>query len=335
MRRAADAEAVAVRVVRAAATAAVRVATVGEVPAAVAAADAAAGIEGMNLKQNPKSENLKNLGVGLGFRPQFRGELFLHRDKVDFLEITADHYIDSAPPKLEELELLKQHFPLIPHGLSLSLGSAEGVDEIYLEKLAALVEQIRPEWWSEHICFTKSGGIDIGHLAPVPFTREAVNVLVRNIKHVKTVIETPLILENITYTFRYSRAEMTETEFLRRILEETDCGLLLDVTNLYINSVNHGFSWRKFLDELPLERVVQLHFVGGHKRGNVMVDSHSQTTQAEIWEVFREVCRRANVKGAILERDENFPPFDLLIEELDTARKILKNNKNFAKSLSV
>ena len=192
---------------------------------------------GNKIIQNPKSK-IQNRSVGLGFRPNFRAELFLHQDKVDFLEITADHYIDSTPQKLAELELLKQHFPWIPHGLSLSLGSAEGVDEIYLEKLAQLVENVQPDWFSEHICFTKSGGVDIGHLSPLPFTHEAINVLVRNIKHVKSVIKTPLILENITYMFRYPTAEMDEAEFLRRILEETDCGLLLDVTNLYINSVN-------------------------------------------------------------------------------------------------
>lgn len=270
-------------------------------------------------------ENLRNLGVGIGFRPQFKGELFLNRDKVDFLEITADHYLDSNPQKIEELNLLKQHFPLIPHGLSLSLGSAEGLDEFYLEKFAALVEEIQPEWCSDHICFTKSGGVNIGHLSPVPTTREAVSVLVGNIKRVKSVIKTPLILENITYTFQYPNSEMTEAEFLRRVLEESDCGLLLDVTNLYINAVNHKFDWRRFLDELPVERIVQLHFVGGHQHGDFLIDSHSQKTAEEIWEVYREVCARTKVKGAILERDENFPPFEMLIEEMELARKI----KNF------
>lgn len=270
---------------------------------------------------------VKNLGVGIGFRPQFKGELFLNQDKVDFLEITADHYIDSNSQKLEELQLLKAHFSLIPHGLSLSLGSAEGLDELYLEKFAALVEEIQPEWCSDHICFTKSGGVDIGHLSPLPFTREAVNVLVRNIKRAKTFIKVPLILENITYTFRYPDAEMTETEFLRRILDESDCGLLLDVTNLYINSINHKFDWREFLDELPLERIVQLHFVGGHRQGDFMIDSHSEKTPAEIWEVFSEVCARTDIKGAILERDENFPPFEMLIEEMGTARKFLNSAK--------
>jgi uncharacterized protein len=261
--------------------------------------------------------------IGLGFREQLKSDIFLHQNEIDFLEITADHYFEATSNKLEELELLKRHFPLIPHGLNLSLGSAEGIDETYLEKFAKLVETVDSEWFSEHICFTKSGGTEIGHLAPLPYTSESVEVLIRNIKRVKSVIKTPLILENITYMFQYPTAEMSETEFLTRILEESDCGLLLDVTNLYINSINHKFDWRKWLDEIPFERVVQLHFVGGNKHGRYLIDSHSSKTPNEIWEVFEEVCSRTAVKGAILERDDNFPPFSEIIEELQRARRFV------------
>ena len=270
-------------------------------------------------------DKCENLGVGLGFREQFRADVFLHQDKIDFLEITADHYLDVKPQKLEELKLLKEHFPLIPHSLELSLGSVEGIDELYLEKIAEIVEFVNPQWFSDHLCFTKSGGVKIGHLAPVPYTNEAVKVFTRNIKQVKNRIKTPFILENISYLVRFSSSEMSEAEFIRRILEETDCGLLLDVTNLYINSVNFGFDWRKFLDEIPLTRVVQLHFVGSNKRGKRLIDAHANQTEAEIWNVFREVCARCDIKGAILERDENFPPFAEILEELDTARTLMKN----------
>lgn len=283
---------------------------------------------------NKMIKNLPKLGVGIGFREQFRADVFLHRDKIDFLEITADHYFDAAPKKLEELELLKAHFKLIPHGLNLSLGSAEGVNEEYLDKFARLVEYVQPAWFSDHICFTKSGGTQIGHLAPVPCTNEAVEVFVKNIARVKEKIKTPLILENITYTVLFPSSQMSEGEFLRQILEETDCGLLLDITNLYINSVNHNFCWRKFLDELPMERVVQLHFVGLHTQGEKLIDTHAYKTNDEIWNVFREVCLRTNFKGAILERDENFPPFAEILEEIETARNLLEN-QNFIKVFSV
>src|SRR5687767_2005563 len=269
-------------------------------------------------------ENLPKLGIGIGFREQFRAHLFLHRNEIDFLEITTDHYLDARPQKLEELKLLKDHFPLIPHSLELSLGSAEGIDEEYLEKVAELIEFVEPKWFSDHLCFTKSGGVKIGHLAPVPYTKEAIKVFVRNISKVKNRIKTPLILENITYLVSFPSSEMSEAEFIKIVLEETDCGLLLDVTNLYINSQNFGFDWRRFLNEIPLERVVQLHFVGSHRHGKRLIDAHANKTEDEIWKVFREVCRRCDVKGAILERDENFPPFVVILEEMKTARELFE-----------
>ena len=268
--------------------------------------------------------------LGIGFREPFRADIFLNQDKIDFLEITTDHFLDAKPEKREELKLLKEHFPLIPHSLELSLGSAEGIDEEYLEKVAEIVEFVQPEWFSDHLCFTKSGGVKIGHLAPVPYTKEAVKVFVRNITKVKNRIGTPLVLENITYLVRFPSSEMPESEFIKTILEETDCGLLLDVTNLYINSRNFGFDWREFLDEIPLNRVVQLHFVGSHTHGNRLIDAHANKTEAEIWEVFAEVAKRCEIKGAILERDENFPPFAEILEELETARTLINRQTRTA-----
>ncbi|HVE58182.1 MAG TPA: DUF692 domain-containing protein [Pyrinomonadaceae bacterium] len=278
----------------------------------------------MKAIQNSKSETQNRPGVGIGFREQFRADVFLNQDKVDFLEITTDHYLDAKPQKFDELKLLKEHFPLIPHSLELSLGSAEGIDEEYLEKVAEIVEFVAPEWFSDHLCFTRSGGVKIGHLAPVPYTTEAVKVFVKNITKVKSLIKTPLILENITYLVQFPSSEMSESAFIKTILEETDCGLLLDVTNLYINSQNFGFDWRKFLDEIPLERVVQLHFVGAHRSGKRLIDAHANKTDEEIWKVFAEVVKRCEIKGAVLERDENFPTFTEILDELDVARRLLE-----------
>lgn len=276
----------------------------------------------MFVVHNKKSSEI---AVGLGFREQFRSDLFLCRNEIDFLEITADHYLDATPKKLQELDLLAEHFPLVPHALNLSLGSAEGIDNQYLDKLAALLEKVKPAWWSEHICFTRSGGVEIGHLAPLPYTSEALEILVKNIKKVKTVVEVPLILENITSMIQLESVEMDEADFVRKVVETADCGILLDITNLYINSKNHNYDWREYLDKLPLERIVQLHFVGFDKYENWYIDAHADKTPDEIWMVFAEVCRRTkNLKGAILERDENFPPFSLVLEELNTARRIIE-----------
>jgi uncharacterized protein (UPF0276 family) len=270
------------------------------------------------------------LGVGVGFRAPLLAELFLSRAGVDFLEITADHYLDATPEKRRELELLAAHFALIPHGLGLSLGSAEGLDEDYLDALARLVHRVHPPWWSEHIAFTRAGGVDIGHLTPLPFTREALDVLCGNIARAQQRIDVPLILENITYTLVVPGAEMSEVEFLAELLERTGCGLLLDVTNLYTNAVNHGYDPAGFLDRLPLDRVVELHVAGGYWHEGVLVDSHSHPAPDEVWNLVEEVVARAPVKGIILERDEELPPLGELFLELDRARQIGRRHARWA-----
>ena len=266
--------------------------------------------------------NIQQLGVGIGYREQFKSELFLNRKAVDFLEIIGDRYLDSNYQLQQELALLDAHFPLIPHFINLSLGSAEGIDTDYLAKVAKLIKQLNPAWWSEHLCFTKAGGIDIGHLAPIPYTKEAVNIACRNINLVQSYIETPLIIENITYMVNIPGAEMSEAQFISEVVEKTNCGLLLDITNLYINSVNHNYNIAEFLSQLPLEKTVQLHFVGGYSHDGVLIDSHSQATPPEVWELMKEVIPRTNVKGIVLERDENIPLFAELVCELNTARNI-------------
>jgi uncharacterized protein (UPF0276 family) len=278
----------------------------------------------------PSLAELPALGVGLGFREPYRGDLFLSRDRVDFLEITADHYFDASPEKDRELSLLADHFTLIPHGLNLSLGSAEGIDPVYLGKFEALVERLDPPWWSEHVAFTRAGGVEIGHLAPVPFSIEALDVLEANITKATRRIRPPLIVENITYTIPLPGRTMGEGEFLAELTRRTDCGLLLDVTNLHTNAVNHGFDPSDVLDRLPLDRVVQLHFAGGEWHDGRLVDNHSRPAPPEVWALLEEVIARAPVKGIILERDDDLPPLSELLDEVDRARSLLKAHGRWA-----
>ena len=271
----------------------------------------------MNIEQK--------LGIGIGYREQFKSELFLNQSEVDFLEIISDRYLDTNKEKQAELELLAAHFPLIPHAINLSLGSAEGLDKDYLIKLAKLIKQINPPWWSEHLSFTQAGGIDIGHLSPLPYTKEAVEIVCQNIEQVRHYLDTPLILENITYMVNIPGGEMTEAQFIGEIVDRADCGLLLDITNLYINSTNHGYSIQDFLSQLPLERVVQLHFVGGHWHDGVLIDSHSHSTPAEVWQLMKEVASQTTAQGIVLERDENIPPFAELAAELRQAKVVFNS----------
>jgi uncharacterized protein len=301
---------------------------------AVAVVAAAAVAEAAVADRRPEDRafprDLPTLGVGLGFREPFRGDLFLARDRVDFLEVTADHYLDASPEKERELYLLADHFPLIPHGLNLSLGGAEGLDLGYLAKLARLVARLDPPWWSEHVAFTRAGGVDIGHLTPLPFSKAALEILEANIDQAMGHIDAPLIVENITYAFALPGAEMGEAEFLSELTDRTGCGLLLDVTNLHTNAVNHGFEPLDLLDALPLDRVVQIHFAGGEWHDGRLVDSHARPAPPEVWTLLDEVVRRAPVKGIILERDEDLPPFGELLDEVDRARAIMRAHGRWA-----
>ena len=266
--------------------------------------------------------DLAPLGVGLGYRPAFRADLFAHRDKVDFLEVTADHYFNASREKLDELDLLSRHFTLIPHGLDLSIGSAEGIDEAYLEKFAALIARLDPPYWSDHLAFTRAGGIAIGHLACLPYTREAIDVVLRNVETIRKSIKIPLILENITATVLIPGAEMGEPEFVASVLRQADCGWLCDVTNLFTNAFNEGRDIAAELDRWPWRRIVQMHFAGGRVSDGVMIDSHDAPTSPEVWRLLEAAVARSDVKGIILERDERLPPFQQLLDEIGEARTI-------------
>ena len=269
-------------------------------------------------------QELPALGAGLGFRKPLAHAILAHADQIDFLEITVEHFIDAAPPLAQLLRELRARFPLIPHGLNLSPGTAAPVSEDYLDQVRGLLGQISPPWWSDHLAMTRVGGIEIGHLAPVPRTREMSRVVCENIVRARAATGRPFILENIASPLELPGAEMGEAEFLSRIVEDADCGLLLDLMNLHANAVNHGYDPYAFLSALPLERVVQVHVIGGHVDGRgVLVDSHSRRTSKEVWELLDWVARRTAIKGVLIEWDEDFPDFGVLLEEVACAKKIL------------
>ncbi len=266
--------------------------------------------------------DLPVLGVGMGYRDFYKEDTFRVTDHIDFLEITADHFLGDSREQKQQLDRLLSEFTLIPHGLNLSLGSAEGLNKPYLRQLRDLVRKVTPPWWSEHISFTQAVGVEIGHLSPTPFNESGLNVLIENIRTAQDEIETPLILENITYSLELPWNEMPEEDFIGELLERTGCGLLLDVTNLYINSKTHEYDPVEWLKKLPPDKVIQLHYVGYELIEKRLVDSHSQATNDSIWSLLETVMEMFPVKGAILERDKNFPPMEEITGELDRLRAI-------------
>ena len=249
-------------------------------------------------------------------------QILSNKNEIDFLEVTADHFLSSTEHRKKFLDKLSSEYVLIPHGLNLSLGSAEGLNNEYLKDLSGLVKYLSPPWWSEHIAFTKAGDIEIGHLSPLPFNNESLSALCENIRIAREEIDVPLILENITYNVDLPWNNIEESKYLAELINRANCGLLLDVTNLYINSHNHKYDPIDFLNNIPPDSITQLHFVGGIEKDGKWIDSHGHNTQDEIFDLIEEVLKYASVKGVILERDANFPEFDVLIDELDRVRRL-------------
>ena len=273
--------------------------------------------------------NLPRLGVGLAYREPFREELLQKQSEVDFLEIAADDYLDATPALEAELELLAEHFTIVPHFMKLSLGSAEGLDEAYLKKVAALVKWLNPPWWSEHIGFTRAGGVTLTHPAPLPFTKDAVAVMKRNIITARRAIPTPLILENVCSQLVWPGTEMDEADFLNEVLGVGGCGLLLDVTNLFANAPSFGGDPAAFLERLPLDRVVQIHFSGGHESKGRFVDSRGQAVPEGVWQLLELAVAQAPVRSICLERDDNLPPLGEVLWELERARAIGRQHRRW------
>lgn len=295
---------------------------------AVVAVDAAVVEDAVNDK-NMKTElqTIPFLGNGIGFRPELKSFIFLNKDKIDFVEIIADHYIDVPEAKMRELELLMENFTVIPHAINLSLGTVEGPDMDYVRKLAALIQKINPPYWSEHIAYTQAHGYEIGHLAPIVYSEEFLEILRKNIAMVQSEIPCPLILENITYHIELPGKDIEDADFLNRICELTGCGLLLDITNLFINSRNLKFDPFVFLDKLNPDHIVQLHYVGFEGDDSQLIDTHARATQQEIYDLMAHVFKRRVPKGVLLERDDRYELLEEISADLMQSRQLLKNHK--------
>lgn len=261
-------------------------------------------------------------GAGISFRSEWRWEVIRYRGELGAVECIPDNV--AGPAGLRDLVLINQAVPVLLHGIGLSLGSAEGLDPERLEHLARVVEAVRPPWFSEHIAFCRAGGVEIGHLAPLPFNRQAVDTVAANAQQLRRAIPgVPLLLENIAYNFELPGSEMTEAEFVRSVLEAADAGLLLDLENVHANSQNHGYDPIGYLESLPLDRVVEVHLAGGVVRDGRYADSHTRPVPEESWALLEWLAPRTSVRAVIIERDDDLPPFGELLAEVRRAGEVL------------
>jgi len=241
--------------------------------------------------------------IGVGFRRPLERWIRSRPEEVGCLEITAEHFYDGGHRLLHELA---DAYPLFLHGLGLSLGTPGTLDREQVERFAAIAAIAQPRWISEHIAFTRTAEVDLGHLNPLRPTRENLRVVAGHARELAARCQRPLILENITSHLRLE-GEMTEPDFLNDLCGEAGCGLLLDVTNLYINSRNHRFDPLAWLHRLDPAHLVQLHLVGFSCTDDRYEDDHAQPIQEELFALTREVVRHAPVQAIVIERDGNFP----------------------------
>jgi uncharacterized protein len=255
-----------------------------------------------------------NTKVGIAWRPQIA--LLVEEESIEFTEIIAENYWNSVtlPEALERL--VERGVTVIPHGISLSLGSADEPEKKRLEKMAKLAQKLNAPYVSEHIAFVRGAGHDSNHLLPVERTEEMLEIVVENIRIAQKHLPVPLVLENIACVFDWEDGQMTEGEFIRRIVEETDVGLLLDVANLYANSHNFDRSHHEFLDTIPLHKVEYVHVAGGVHKGKLYHDTHVHSIKDETLEVLKDLFERIVPPAVLLERDDYFQSFAELKDEI-------------------
>ena len=273
--------------------------------------------------------HIPRLGFGLGFKDSYFQDILDHMetvdlaDQIDWLEVIPENHMKKGGHSTYVLQTLEDAgFPFASHGVNLSLGSVDRVNPSYLDALEALFGVIHPIWFSDHLSFSSVDGRYFNDLMPLPFSDEAVNVAVANILEIKARFPYPFLIENISYYADFgSHNEMAEATFLTKILERADCGLLLDVNNVFVNSQNHHYDPIEFMKALPLERVVEIHIAGHLQTEQMIIDTHGEPLRAEVLDLFRWAYPRCpNLKGVLLERDTNLPLFAELLDEMKQIR---------------
>ncbi len=278
----------------------------------------------MPSKFSNKAKKLPDFGVGLGLRRSLYKDILKNKDKIDWLEIAPENYICRGGEAIERLLNVEKNFPIIPHGLNLSIGGAEPFDLDLINNIKKLFKIINPPWFSDHLCFNYVEKTYIHDLIPLPYNKTTVKHLINRIKRIQDIFQLPFLIENPSY-YMIVDNEMNEADFISEIAEKSDCGLLLDINNVYVNSQNHKYDPIKFLDNLPLERTIQVHIAGHLNKGKLIIDTHGEAIINEVYSLLKELLKRCTPKAILLERDFNFPTFSELLNEISKIQKIIKS----------
>lgn len=268
----------------------------------------------------------QNLGFGLGLRPEHYEAILNHAYSIDWFEVITENYLIAGGKPLYYLDRIRARYPMVMHGVSLSLGSTDPIDLTYLRQVKELANRIEPKWISDHLCWTGVNGLNMHDLLPLPYTSQAINHVVSQIECVQDYLGRRILIENVSSYLTYQQSEMSEWEFLTEIANRADCHILLDVNNIYVSACNHEFDPHVYLNHLPPQRIQQIHLAGHsqHEDG-YLIDTHDAPVTEAVWDLYAHTIKRFGAISTMIERDDNIPELNELVVELAKAREISKD----------
>jgi len=270
-------------------------------------------------------------GFGLGLRPQHFPDVVGATDDnsvdrpVDWFEFIAENYMDVGGMPMRNLLRVRERYPMAMHGVSLSIGAPDPLNEGYLKSLKKLIDRVEPSIISDHLCWTGAHGKNMHDLLPLPLNEETLAHVAERVQRVQDILGRRIALENTSSYVTFTADTMTEWDFISALVARADCQLLLDVNNVYVSAFNHGFNAIEFIDGIPGERVAQIHLAGHENNGDHIVDTHDAPVVDGVWDLYAETIKRIGSKPTMIERDGNIPPFADLVAELNHARRHAAN----------
>lgn len=264
------------------------------------------------------------LGNGVGLRPTHYPFILEHTPRVDWFEVVSENYMDTEGRPIHILEQIRKDYPIVLHGVSLSIGSADPIDPAYIRKLKRLIDRIEPAKVSDHLCWTGVGGINLHDLLPLPFTLEALEHVVSRVHLVQDLLKREIALENPSSYVSFQLAEMREWEFIKEVSIRSGCKILLDINNIYVNAFNHQFDPKEFLNAIPIDRISYFHLAGHRDMGTYYFDTHDGAIIPPVWDLYRAALKRFGNVDTLIEWDAQIPEFPVLMSELDKVRTLKK-----------
>jgi uncharacterized protein (UPF0276 family) len=262
-----------------------------------------------------------SLGFGVGLRRPHYSHIVDSKPAMDWFEVISENFMVDGGRPLEVLEGVRNNYPIVLHGVSLSIGSTDPLDRDYLNKLAALSRRFEPAWISDHLCWTGVGGRNAHDLLPLPHTEEAVRHVASRVRQVQEALGRHILLENVSSYLTFQHSTLSEWEFLTAVADEADCAILLDINNIHVSAFNHRFDAERYLEGVPVERVAQFHLAGYSDRGTHLLDTHDHPVSEPVWALYEKALRRFGPVATLVEWDDHIPDFATLAEAADEARR--------------